>query len=337
MAERPGEQTALNLDHSGLLVKIRKRLLFPLRLALKDYDVLHIVDNDYLAGVAPWRLRRTVVTCHDMMPLLLYGQLEDAFARSMGRYFYRNGLEKMPRCGQVVTDSQFSKSCILKHTGCAPEDVQVIHLGVDESFREIDMTAPDCQAFVERHGLGGRRLLLHVGTAEPYKNIETVLGVLHRLAGSSANPIGLLKVGGTFSAEQKALIGELGLGNLIVHLKGLSEQELVWAYNAADVLLWPSRFEGFGLAVPEAMACGTPVVCSNGGSLAEIAGDAAAVHDPDDLDGLTASCLRVLEDEGYRQDLRTRGFVRASHFSWDRAASGYCEVYARVHREAGGG
>ncbi|HOZ49095.1 MAG TPA: glycosyltransferase family 1 protein [Candidatus Hydrogenedentes bacterium] len=329
------EPVADALDYRSLSVKLRKRLLMPLGLRWKPYDVLHVIDNDYAAGVPARCAARTVVTCHDMMPFLLHDRIEDAFPRRAGRTFYLRGLERMSACGRVVCDSQFTRRCVLEHTACLPERVEVIPLGVEPSFRPLGATRVG--VFRERHSLTGKRVVLHVGSADPYKNLEAVFRVVSSLRRALGDSVMLLKVGGRFSAAQETLMSQLGLRDAIVHATGLSEEELVTAYNAADVLLWPSRFEGFGLPVLEAMACGTPVVCSNGGSLAEVAGDAACVHDAEDEDRLRASCARVLEDIAFADKLREAGAAQVAAYSWERTAAAYYVVYRRVHGESGHG
>lgn len=320
-------------DCRSLSVKWRKRVLLPLRLRLKSYDVLHVIDNDYAAAIPPAALLRTVVTCHDMMPFLLTDDLRDAFHGRMGLELYKKGLANMARCARVVCDSHFTRDCVLKYTSCPDDRTQVIYLAVDDCFKPLGPDHPDVGDFARHHGLEAKQAVLNVGSTDPYKNLETVLTVFRKLMDKLGDDLVLLKVGRPFTAGQESLIAQLGLADHIVHLSGLSEQELVWAYNASSLLLCPSHFEGFGLPVLEAMACGTPVVCSNGGSLREIAANAAATHDPQDLDGLFESCRRVLGDERYAAQLREKGRRHAAEFTWTRTASEYYNVYKETLAE----
>lgn len=325
------KSTAPVPNYRSLSVKFRKRVWLPLRLYLKSYDVLHIVDSDYLVGLGPSRIRRTVVTCHDMMPLVLHGRLDEAFPKRTGRWFYRRVLHNMPRCGCVVADSAFTRDCILRFTDCDEARVRVIHMGVDEVFRPEPIETAGVRGFTERYGLEGKRVVLSVGTTTPYKNFNMVVEVIHRLVQGGERNLVLLKVGGVFSRGLEEYIGSLGLAGRIVHVRGLTEEELVWAYNCADLLLFPSLYEGFGLPVIEAMACGTPVVCSNGGALPETAGEAAAMRSPEDAEGLTEACRRVLNSVEYAADLRERGLKHAKPFTWARTASAYYDVYREVY------
>jgi glycosyltransferase involved in cell wall biosynthesis len=127
-----------------------------------------------------------------------------------------------------------------------------------------------------------------------------------------------------------ARIAALKLGDRVCFLENLPNEELVALYNAAALLVLPSFYEGFGLPVLEAMACGTPVVCSERGSLPEIAGDAALLVNPDDLNGLASAMERALDDELLRAQLRSRGFANVARFSWEKTARETLDIYRRM-------
>jgi len=316
-----------------LSVKLRKRLVFPLHLRMGTYDVLHVVDSDYAAAIPPSKRRRTVVTCHDMIPFLTANRLEVVFPGRAGLYLYKKGLKVMAQCARISVPSKFTCESVLKYTECREEQVQVIYEAAEECFRPLGPHAPQVTAFLERHNLEGKRVILHVGTADVYKNIETVLAVFKKLLDKGNSNLMLLKVGSPFSAGHESIISRLGLSTNVTYVSRVSEDELISAYNIARLLLYPSEYEGFGYPILEAMSCGTPVVCSNGGSLAEVAGGAAAVHSPEDVDGLVESCQRVFEDESYRERLRELGMMRAAEFSWTRTAQKYYEIYKSVMAE----
>ena len=138
------------------------------------------------------------------------------------------------------------------------------------------------------------------------------------------------KVGGPFTAPQHVLIDRLQLEGQIEHLGLVTLPELVAAYGRADVLLMPSWYEGFGLPVLEAMACGVPVVAANRASLPEVVGDAGLLIEPDDLDGVADAVTRIIADPALREDLRQRGLKRASEFTWERSAQLTLAVYHAV-------
>jgi glycosyltransferase involved in cell wall biosynthesis len=116
-----------------------------------------------------------------------------------------------------------------------------------------------------------------------------------------------------------------------VHFLGrVSDEELVWLYNAAQVFVFPSFYEGFGLPPLEAMACGTPVIVSNVSSLPEVVGDAGLIIDPTDANDLTVAIWRLLSDQALREEMIDKGFRRAALFSWERAARETLELYRRL-------
>ncbi|MFP4502840.1 MAG: glycosyltransferase family 4 protein [Candidatus Hydrogenedentota bacterium] len=322
-------RTGTRLLH-GPRVKLHKRVLHPLRQCTRPWDVLHLVDNDYALGIPPGKCGRTVVTVHDMMPFLLHDNPAHAFSGRLGWWFYRRTLANLARAGRIACVSQFTRHCLLEQLDELPAPVAVIYNGIDQAMHPLPAGDPMLADFRLRHDLTGKWVVLHVGSCAPYKRIDALLHIAAGLRRTLGDTLCLLKVGGRFSDAQRALVGVLGLGDALVHLTGLDEDQLVCAYNAADVLLWPSQFEGFGLPVLEAMACGTPVVCSNGGALAEVAGDAAATHKPEDHAGMTAACHKVLEDAAYADDLRSRGRARAQDFTWDTAARRYYALYKEV-------
>ena len=328
--ERSTDPPEAPLHPQGIFLKLEKRLFVPLRLRVKRYDVLHIVDSDYAAAIPKSRLAHTVVTCHDMMPFLQreHGLLE-SFSR-FGRYFFEQNLRKMASCGGVAADSQFTRECILKYTRCASERVEVIPLGVDhDRFRPTPADSTDIKAFRGRYGLKGKEAILHVGPGVWYKNVETVLKVISELVQQGRSNLILLKVG-RLTREQMDLATRLRVRDRILLLERVADDDMPLIYAAADVLLWPSLFEGFGLPVLEAMACGTTVVCSNGGSLAEIAGTAAVVCEPRDVGGLAASCGRILDDLAFRDTVRAAGLTHAARYSWKKTASAYYRLYREV-------
>ena len=323
------------LDHTHAAadsrrVKIEKRLLGPARLWLRGAEVIHLIDSDHAFGIAPWNFRRTIVTCHDLMPFLLDPTLETVFGGRLGRYCYRRAVRNLATCAHVACVSEFTRRQLLERTGCRESRTSVIPQGVEAHFKRLEPVNPALRAFRLRPGLSGKRILLHVGSCLPYKNIAGLLEILRRLVAGGRDDIALLKVGGNFSIAARDFIAAEGLDGALVHCTSLAEEELVLAYNAADLLLWPSHFEGFGLPVLEAMACGTPVVCSNGGALAEVAADKARVHAPEDVDGMAESCGRILDDPALAGAMGEAGIAHARSYTWERAARAYLALYKRV-------
>jgi glycosyltransferase involved in cell wall biosynthesis len=176
--------------------------------------------------------------------------------------------------------------------------------------------------------------LLHVGHCGPYKNIEGILRALPIIQSRCGCTVTLLKAGLPFTRPQRELISQLGLENAVRHLGVVADSELPALYAKVDVLLIPSLYEGFGLPVLEAMACGTPVVASTAGALSETAGEAALLVDPLDIEGLADAVTRIANDGELRAKLRRRGLERARQFPWRRTALATAAVYSEVAEDA---
>ena len=242
-----------------------------------------------------------VVTVHDLI------HLDEPGERSwMKSAFYdrivRPGLLGATR---IMTVSQYSRARIVEWAGVDAERVLVAPDGVSGPFTHAG----------PRFSPGGG-YLLYVGNSKPHKNLRTLLLAMQML-GSEAPPLYLV---GADPADVRRLAAGLSLDGLLHPRQGLSDAELATMYRGALALVFPSRFEGFGLPVVEAMACGCAVVSSDIMPVREVAGDAACYFDPGDPEGL-AKCVRsVVADEALRQSLVTEGLRRASSFTWERTA-----------------
>jgi len=175
--------------------------------------------------------------------------------------------------------------------------------------------------------------ILHVGHCGIYKNIEGILRSIPLLVARLGPQVVFVKVGGPFTRSQLALIDRLGIEQHVQHLGMIPAADLPGVYAGADLLLMPSLHEGFGLPALEAMACGTPVIASNQGSLPEVVGDAALLVEPNDVEQIAAAAERLLTDARLRADLRKKGLKRARTFTWERTARETLAVYQQVYEE----
>jgi glycosyltransferase involved in cell wall biosynthesis len=174
-------------------------------------------------------------------------------------------------------------------------------------------------------GIGGP-FILSVCTLDPRKNLDGLLRAFARLVAEHRVPHQLVLVGRPGWKDQalRALTAALYVADRVVFTGYVSDEQLVQLYNQADLFVYPSKYEGFGLPVLEAMACGVPVVTADRSALREVAGDAASLVDPDSDSALAAGMLRVLTDAMFRQDLVARGLARSREFSWDRMTRKIC-------------
>jgi glycosyltransferase involved in cell wall biosynthesis len=295
-----------------------------------DADVIHIIDHGQaylLDTVAP---ARTVVTCHDVILLALaYGRIGSAPVPPVALQILNFSLALMKRAAAIVAVSESTKRDLVTFIGLPAERIKVIAPGLNQPF------APDAARGAEtrrRLGLGGEPLVLHIGRTF-YKNIS---GVLRVVAGLRAQgiPAKLVRTGRPLAGRERELAERLGLLDAVVELRSVSDADLPALYNAVDLLLFPSLYEGFGWPPLEAMASGTPVVCSRAGSLGDVVGDAALTADPENIEALTWHAGAVLGDEGLRRSLVERGLAHVRQFSWARTAAELVAVYEDVRAKA---
>jgi glycosyltransferase involved in cell wall biosynthesis len=245
------------------------------------------------------------------------------------------------RARRLIAVSAETASEVTRLLGVPAERIDVVYHGVDPMFRPLP--AGEVAAFRQRRGLP-ERFVLFVGTLEPRKNLVRLVEAFARIRAGADRHSGarLVLAGGKgwLYDELFARVEALGLDEQVIFPGYVASDELPLWYNAATVLAYPSIYEGFGLPVLEAQACGTPVLTSNVSSLPEAAGEAALMVDPYDVEALAAGLHRLLVDEPLRHELREQGLAHAGQFSWPRAAQETARVYWRALCEApvvGGG
>jgi glycosyltransferase involved in cell wall biosynthesis len=268
-----------------------------------------------------------VVTVHDLYHEH-YPQYYPARALARTRLYARITLH---RAAAIIADSEFSKQDIVRFHGIAPHKVTVAHLAADPLFRPIHDDGP-LAAVRARYGTG-ERFVLFVGALKSTKNLSTVIEAYVRLRRADATRHRLVLVGGTTAWLKEDIFAAArasGYSDEIVFTGYVPDDDLVALYNAADIFVSPSLFEGFGLPPLEAMACGTPVVTSNTTSLPEVVGDAALMVDPLDAEALAGAMSAVLADDALRAQLSRQGLERAATFSWEATARTVLGVYRDV-------
>lgn len=232
------------------------------------------------------------------------------------------------RAAAVVTVSDSARADILRVLKLDPDRVHVVPEAPAPAFTVMDDAA---LADVRRRHALDRPFVLHVGTIEPRKNLTTLVTAFERLHREGRRE--QLVLVGPLGWKYDPLLQQIaraGLGDAIRHLGYVPEADLPAIYNLATVVAYPSLYEGCGLPILEGMACGVPVVTSNTGAMAEMAGGAALLVDPHDADDLAAALARVLGDAAVQRELRQKGLRRAASFSWTRAAEQHAALYARV-------
>ena len=293
-------------------------------------DVIHVIDHGQAYLLNSLDAKRTVVTCHDVILLALaHGRIGSLPVPPIALQILNLSLELMKRAAAIVADSEQTKRDLVSFIGLPAHRITVIAPGLNQPFSPD----PERGAAMRRQlDLGDGPLVLHIGRTF-YKNISGVLRVVHGLRAQGI-PARFVRTGRPLAGVERALAERLGILDAVVELRGVPDEQLPGLYNAVDLLLFPSLYEGFGWPPLEAMASGTPVVCSRAGSLGEVVGDAALTADPEDTAALTWHAAAVLTDEPLRRSLIKRGLVHAAQFSWSRTATQLMGVYRDVIAKA---
>ncbi len=292
----------------------------PARVTRERVDVLFCPD--YLV---PWRSScPTVAVVYDLLSLQ-YPQ----WGERIVNWQLKLCLPLTVRCAtRLVTPSEASRRALLEAFPGHPERVTVIPCGVGERFRQVPLD--EREAILAQYQLSGQPFLLSVGMWSPRKNLVRLLEAFARLR--SWYPGVLVFVGGggwSARAIQQAL-DVWDLRDRVRLIGFVPDDHLPAFYSAADLFVFPSLYEGFGLPVLEAMACGCPVVASNTSSIPEVAGDAAVLVDPLDEVALATAMREVIQSESTRARLRQAGLRRARAFTWAQTAQRLEEVFQAV-------
>ena len=287
-------------------------------------DVNHIIDHSYGHLVNSLPAHRTIVTFHDSTVM----KVNTIPYRT--RLSLRYSLKAVRKAAMVIADSQISRQDFLYLVDYPEDKVKVVYPGIDYSFKMMQ----NRDALKKHYNLPGI-YILHIGHNLAYMNVEGVFLVLNCLVRRYGINAQLIKVGNRFTATQERLLDRLDLRKRVIHFGRVPFHDLPVIYNCADVLLYPVLYTGFGLPPLEAMACGTPVVCSNRGSLPEIVGDAALMADPEDHQQLAMHVMSLLTDETLRDTYRTKGFQQAQCYSWNKTAREVLVIYRKVYEAQG--
>ena len=236
------------------------------------------------------------------------------------------------RARKVITISQHAASEIVTLYGLPPDRVAVVHAGVSQDYRPNQ----DPESFADlrqRLEIPEQRFILFVGGANPRKNHRALLRA-YACSLPRLERYGLVMVGDPSDrfGDIRMTAHGLGIDHRVIFVGHVAADDLTLLYSHADLFVFPSSYEGFGMPVLEAMACGAPVITSSTTSLPEVAGDAAVLVNPEDTEQLARSIVEVLENQALQKDLRERGFERARLFTWEKAAARTIELYRECCR-----
>jgi glycosyltransferase involved in cell wall biosynthesis len=304
-----------------------EQTLQPMHLLKEGIDLLHS-----LAFVQPVFLPIPgIVTIYDLTFMLFPKRIHPLRRLYLGwgaQYSARKA-----RC--IIAISASTKRDIVRLLAVPPEKVEVVPCGVDENFQPIE--DPQALDHFRRKRHLPEQMVLFVGTIEPRKNLINLLRGYALLSQRTRVPH--LVIGGpkgwrhqeVFSAAE-----ELGLQEHVIFPGYIPQEELPLWYNAAELFIYPSLYEGFGLPPLEAMACGTPVIISNTSSLPEVVGGAGILVNPESAEEISEAMQRLLTDSTLRAEMRRKGVNRSREFSWQKAAQETVRVYEQAMTDSRG-
>jgi len=303
---------------------------YPLKVRPGKADIYHITTQTFACLLVTNRFKApVVVTVLDIIPYLVRrNPALNTFRHALDYAFYRLSLAGLKRASALVAISEYTKRTLVETLELPADRIHVIYPNIDLAvFRPQGVPA----AFLEKYGLSrNSRHILYVGTNDPRKNLPSLVQAFSLLKKTCKN-IKLIKVGADpFAQERRRLAGQIaqsGLKEDILFFDNVPDEDLVHFYNFSDLFVFPSLYEGFGIPVVEAMAYGTPVVCSNATSLPEVAGTAAQMVGSENIEGLTAAMNETLEDQGLRERLRIEGINQAAKFGGEKTAHNINTIY----------
>lgn len=306
------------------ILRLSKRLGFDLETTWKNYPlyinfkakkrdregIWHFSHQQQAFLLNYIKIKKSVITVHDIIPIASPYKLSSL----PGQILFRLASRSIKKASRVIADSEHTKKDIVKYLGYPAEKIDVVYLGIDRG------------TFKKRKVKKEKKFtVLYVGSEMPRKNVKTLLLALEKV-----KDVRFVKCGQAhWPGAREELVKLAKELNLDFDFKDYVE-DLAAEYNKADLVVMPSFYEGFGFPVLEAMACGCPVVCSSATSLPELAGDAALIFNPNNVDELTEKIKKVKRDKKLREKLIKKGFERVKKFTWKNCAKETIKVYRLV-------
>jgi glycosyltransferase involved in cell wall biosynthesis len=303
---------------------LERFIVSPLLLTRNGADIVHVIDPGNSVYLPLLRFESVVVTVHDLIPYLcLSGRLHGFTPSRKGRALMRQIAKRLTRADRLICVSEATRRDVLELFDPDPARVVVISNAV---FQDVGPSSPEARERL-RSALDlspDVPIVLHVGKGF-YKNRTTVIRAFAKLARS--RPDARLILVGAVESDLVSMMEAEGIAGLVTVLYEVSASRLKDLYTTADVVLFPSIYEGFGYPVIEAQICGTPVICSDAGSLPEVAGDGALVFPCEDAEAMAKAAERLIEDQVFADRLRTLGSRNAQRFTRARWEAGHAALY----------
>ncbi|MBE7548659.1 MAG: glycosyltransferase family 4 protein [Planctomycetia bacterium] len=299
-----------------------EQVYLPFVLKKKQIDIFHGPRN-----VLPLLCKiKSVVTIHDLA-FLLFPEVMKFNPFNYWSVFVKRSAVK---ADHIISVSESTKKDIVRLYNISEHKITVTHEACNNSFKRIEDESA-LKRISQKYELP-ERFILYVGTIEPRKNLNVVLEAMDILKKNNLN-IKLVIVGkkGWLYAGFFDTLQSLGLGNNVIFTGYVPAEDLPGIYNLAEIFVYPSKYEGFGLPLLEAMSCGVPVIASNVSSIPEVVGDAGILVRPDDPKEFAHKIYELLTDKETRAKMSSKGFERTKSFSWEKVAQKTLTVYENIN------
>lgn len=289
--------------------------------SIKKDNIKHITSQELAYLLNSIKLEKTIITCYDLIPWVYDKNRSSIWKSNI------NGLKKADK---IITISKFSKNEIVKYVKYPEEQIEIVYPAVNhQAYYKTGN-----KSILKRLNIPDNcKIILYVGSEDPRQNVDTLVKAFSELK-KKLPEIKLLKIGNPnlYGAREKLLelIEKLNLQKDVIFMDFVPEDELPEWYNAADLVVYPCSYAGFGMPPLEAMACGTPVITSNQTSLPEVVGSAGIMIDPRDHNVLTDEMYEVLINDSLNEDMIKKGLKKAKIFNWDKSAKETLDIYEKI-------
>lgn len=317
------KEKVLRLPHLGSLTeRIWEEIFLPRGIASMEVDIFH-GPRFTLPSKKPCKF---IVTIHD----LAFKKFPQLVTRGGFNYFNAHVESAVKKADGIIAVSYNTREDLVNLFDVDGNRIEVIYEGIDENYHIIE-DRKELKEAGDRYGLP-EKFILFVGTVEPRKNLVRLIEAFNKLKMKKLIEHSLVIAGGKgwLYNDVFETVERLKLEQDVIFTGYIPESDLPLIYNLADLFVYPSLYEGFGLPPLEAMACGVPVITSNVSSLPEVAGDAALLVDPCNVPAIAGLIEQVLGNNGLREKMIEKGFERAGKFSWEDAAKKTMTVYREV-------
>lgn len=299
---------------------------FPKYIKNNNIDIHHLPQNGM--GLCEDYFTKSIVTIHDLIPYIL--------PETTGRGYLERFIKNMPnildKAKGILTVSEYSKRDILKFFNHIPEEkIFVTHLAANSNFKPLDKDY--CKTLIKNKYNFSLPYILYIGGFSSRKNAKDLITAFNNVFKDLNEPHVLL-LGGSIKDEGLKLVEyskTLSFKNNIIFTGFIEDNLLPTLYNGAELFVYPSLYEGFGLPPLEAMSCMTPVITTNVTSIPEVTKDSCILIDPNDIDTLENTLLDLLNNKTLREELAKKGYERSKDFSWRKTAEKTLEVYNKVY------